>query len=146
MHHFQRQQAIWDVRLMNRVFPQPEFSNWPVCEHYISQARHCAELITHFEITQNEAASLLLRLGTYCCLRAFYQEAEQYLRRALRLYEQAKKPDQPTVAQASHILALVYYRLGNYSEAETLYQCALRIREHSPSAAKCSEWPIRKRP
>ncbi|HEU5380927.1 MAG TPA: toll/interleukin-1 receptor domain-containing protein [Ktedonobacteraceae bacterium] len=121
--------AVQAVRLMNRVFPEPDFGNWPTCERYFSQARKCAENIVRFRVTQKEAAHLLQRLGTYCYLRAYYQDAEDYLRDALRLLEQAKVLDQPAIAQTYNNLALLHHRQGKYQDAKTLYQRAWEIRE-----------------
>lgn len=124
-----RKWAMRTVRLVNRVFPKAEFSNWPTCEKYFSQARRCAELITEYRLTQKEAAPLLLRLGSYCHQRAYYSEAENYLTTALQLYKQAIEPDQPAIAQTLNNLALLYYKQGKYQEAEERYQRALEIRE-----------------
>jgi tetratricopeptide (TPR) repeat protein len=120
--------AIQTVRLMNQVFPEPAFRNWPTCERYFSQARKCAENIVRFRVTQKEAAHLLQRLGTYCYQRAYYQDAEDYLVTALQLQKQAKVPDQPSIAQTINNLALLRHRQGKYQEAEALYQRALEIR------------------
>ncbi|MGH2482434.1 MAG: tetratricopeptide repeat protein, partial [Ktedonobacteraceae bacterium] len=109
------------VRLMSRVFPDAEFSNWSACEQYFVQARRCAELITEFQITQKEAAHLLQHLGSYCYQRAYYQDAERHLTTALHLYEQSKRPDQEALAQTLNNLALVYHKRGKYQEAEEFY-------------------------
>ncbi len=124
-----RQWAMWAVRLVNRAFPQAAFENWPTCEKYFSQARHCAELITTYGLKQKEAAHLLQRLGSYCYQRAYYQEAEQYLTTALHKYEQARGPDQLAIALTLNNLALLYHKQGKYQEAEEHYQHALVIRE-----------------
>lgn len=117
------------VRLMSRVFPDAEFSNWSTCEQYFAQARSCAELITEFHITQKEAARLLQHLGSYCYQRAYYQDAERYLTAALQIYRQSTRPDQGAHAQALNNLGLVYHKQGKYHEAEEHYQQAREMRE-----------------
>jgi len=129
MPNQQRQWAKRIVRMMNRVFPDAEFSNWPTCAKYFSQACHCAELIATFQLTQKEAARLLQRLGTYCYHLGSYWDAERYLAAALELYEQKIGTDQPATAQTLNNLALLYHKQGKYRKAEELYQRALRIRE-----------------
>jgi tetratricopeptide (TPR) repeat protein len=139
-----RQQHRWAsqvVRLVNRVFPEPAFSTWPTCERYFSQARKCASHIIYYQLTHKEAAHLLLRLGTYCYQRAYYQDAIEYLTTALHLYEQAKVPDQIAIAQTSNNLGLVCYRQGKYPEAEAYYQRALDIltRRYGPDHATIAQ-------
>lgn len=117
------------VRLMSRVFPDAEFSNWSICERYFAQARSCAELITEFHITQKEAARLLQHLGSYCCQRAYYEDAEGYLTTAFQIYEQSRRPDQEALAQTFNNLGLVYHKWGRYQEAEEYYQRARELQE-----------------
>src|SRR6266542_2164529 len=47
----QRQWAICAVRLVNHVFPVVDFGTWSLCQHYLPQARICAEYITTFHMT-----------------------------------------------------------------------------------------------
>ncbi len=129
MRRKQRQWATKVVRLVNRIFPQAEFDNWSIWEPYVSQARHCAELITTFELKQKEAAHLLQRLGTYCYHHAYYRDAEEYLTSALQLFQEEIGTDRSATALTLNNLALVYYSQGKYHEAEDLYLQALDIRE-----------------
>ncbi|MGH2479626.1 MAG: tetratricopeptide repeat protein, partial [Ktedonobacteraceae bacterium] len=123
------QWAIQAVRLMNRAFPDAEFSNWPTCEKYFSQARRCDELITEFQLKQKEAADLLQRLGSYCYQRAHYQEAETYLATALQMYKQGNRSDQSAISLTLNDLGLLYHRQGKYQVAEEHYLHARAIRE-----------------
>lgn len=117
------------VRLMNRVFPEPAFRNWPICERYVSQARACAEHIIHYQLRQKEAIRLLQHLGSYCYQRDYYQEAERYLTAARDLHKQVGEADRIVTAVTLNSLALLYHRQGKYQEARALYQDALEIRE-----------------
>jgi tetratricopeptide (TPR) repeat protein len=129
LRRHQRQWASRAVRLLNRVFPEAEFGNWPTCEKYFVQARTCAEHIMTYQLKQKEAARLLQRLGAYCYQRAHYQDAEQYLTAALDVYEQEKKTDQLAIAATLESLALLYQKQGKYQKAQALYQRALQIWE-----------------
>src|SRR5579875_94245 len=117
------------VRLMNRVFPEPDFENWPVCEKYFLQARACAENILRYQLRLKEAAHLLQHLGDYCYQRAYYQDAERYLTAAFNRHRQAKEADLPALAVTLNSLALLYHRQGKYQNAKVLYQEALEVRE-----------------
>lgn len=117
-----RMWAMWTVRLVNIVFPEAEFDNWSICHKYLAQAQNCAELIDNFQLAQKEAAHLLLHLGRYCYQRAYYQDAEKYLTRALELYKQKKVQDPLDTAEVLNSLASLSYEQGKYLQAEALYQ------------------------
>lgn len=125
----QLQWAIQAVRLLNSIFPTAEFSNWPICEKYLSHAKRCADHIIDFHITQDEAADLLWLLACYCDQRAFYDDAERYLIHALRLYERRVGTNLADIAKVLNILALVYDKQGRYQEGEALHQRVLEIRK-----------------
>jgi tetratricopeptide (TPR) repeat protein len=124
----QRQWATRAVRLVSAVFPQADFSNWPTCDKYFSQARHCADLLASLHPVPREAISLLQRLGSYCYQRAWYQETEKHLEMALSLCEQSGDAESER-AQVLTSLAILYHRQGKYHEAENACQDALEIRE-----------------
>jgi len=124
----QRQWATRAVRLVSAVFPQAEFSNWSTCEKYLSQARHCADLLTTLRPAPREGISLLQRLGSYCYQRAWYPEAEKNLKVALRLSEQRGDAESER-AQVLNSLTILYHRQGKYPAAEAAAQKALSIRE-----------------
>ncbi|HEY1353538.1 MAG TPA: FxSxx-COOH system tetratricopeptide repeat protein [Ktedonobacteraceae bacterium] len=132
----QRQWASRAVRLVSAVFPQAEFSTWASCETYLAQARRCAGVIADLRLTVREAVPLLQRLGSYCYQRAWYQEAERYLKSALGLCERSADAETDR-AQVLNSLALLYHRQGNYPAAETAHQCALSLREGAWGAQHC---------
>ena len=123
------------VRLVNFVFPEGDFSSWPLYASYLPHAQECAKLITEYQINQKEAADLLQRLGSYCYWRASYQDAEKYLTHALELYRQILGPEHPDTAQALDSLATLYTKQGKYQEAEAYYRDALQIRERVAESA-----------
>lgn len=126
----QRQWAIYVVHLVNRAFPTADFCAWPVCQRYLPQAQMCAQLITDFALTLNEAAQLLHNLGTYCYERVQYTEAEKHLSSALHLREQTLGFEHIDTADTLNALALLYHQQGSYQQAEFFLQRSLSIHEH----------------
>lgn len=122
------QWATQAVRLVSAVFPRTDFHNWSTCEKYLSQARHCADLLAELQPAPREAIPLLQRLGSYCSQRAWYQEAETHLRMALTLCGQRTDAESER-AQVLNNLAVLYHRQGTYLAGETACQRALEIRE-----------------
>lgn len=133
--------AAQAVRMVNHVFPEVSFDTWAECKRYLPQAQHCATLIHDFQLTLEEGAQLLERLGTYCYRRASYDEAETYLSQALHLYEQHLQANSPAAAQTLNSLGLLQYQQAQYQQAEALHQRALEIREHmlGPDDPKTAE-------
>lgn len=128
------QQQHWASRailLVNRVFPQVSSETWAECNRFLPQARHCAQLIADFQLTLLEAAPLLERLGSYCYLRADYNEAETYLTQALHLHEQRQWEDSIEAARTLNTLGRLYHRQARYAEAEQLHLRALELREQA---------------
>ncbi len=117
------------VRLIYTVFPSAEFETWSLCEKYLIQAKECARLIEEFGLVEDEAAQLLLCLGSYRYQRAYYQEAEQYFKQALQIFQALAGSEHPGISYALNSLALLYHRRGHYQQAETAYQRALELRE-----------------
>ncbi len=74
-HHWAEQA----IRVVNHAFPAVRFDTQAICERYLPQAQHCANLITQFDLTLKEGALLLERLGSFCSRRASYDEAKTYL-------------------------------------------------------------------
>jgi tetratricopeptide (TPR) repeat protein len=125
----QRQWAIWVVQLVNAAFPSSDFSNWPICEIYLPHAQLCAEYVTRWHLVSDDAAELLYDLGSYCCERALYSDAETYLTQALSIREQEAGLEHLETAQCMGALALLYQEQGSYERAETFYQRSLAIYE-----------------
>ncbi len=136
-HHW----ACQTIRVVNRVFPEVRFDTWAECKRYLPQAQHCATLIHDFQLTMQEGALLLERLGTYCSRRASYAEAETYLSQALYLYEYHLQASSSDAAQTINSLALLSYQQAQYQKAEALHQRALEIRERvlGPDHPKTAE-------
>jgi tetratricopeptide (TPR) repeat protein len=125
----QREWAMCVVRLVNRAFPSANLDAWPICQRYLPQAQMCAELITEFSLTLDEAAQLLSNVGDYCYERALYAEAERYLFSAFSLREQTSGPEHIDTARSLNALALLDRQLGRYQQAELLLKRSLSIYE-----------------
>lgn len=119
------------VRLIYTIFPSAEFETWSVCEKYLSQAKECARLIEEFCLVEDEAAQLLLCLGTYRLQCAYYQEAERYFDQALQICQELAGSEHPGTSYALNGLALLYHMRGHYQQAEAFFQHALELRENA---------------
>jgi tetratricopeptide (TPR) repeat protein/transcriptional regulator with XRE-family HTH domain len=117
------------VKLVNHVFPEPEFSQWETSQLYLPHAQICAELIERWDMAFPEAARLLHRTGDYLYKRERYQEVEPFYQRAQTIYEQVLGPVHPDVARMLHYLALLNNEFGKYEQVGLLLQQALAIYE-----------------
>jgi tetratricopeptide (TPR) repeat protein len=127
----QRQCAERVVMAVNRVFPDAEFSTWPLCQRYLAQAQACALLIKQWGMKFAEATRLLDRVGRYLYQRASYAEAESFYQQALEIREQVPGPEHPDVATTLSNLASLYWDQSRYALAEPLLLRSLSIREQA---------------
>jgi tetratricopeptide (TPR) repeat protein len=130
----QRRWATLVVRLVNHVFPVVSFKTWEKCQRYLPHAQHCADLISHYELTLKEGALLLERLGFYRFQQAAYDDAETYLEQALELYKEHLQADTLDEAQTINSLAMLHSELAHYQEAEKLHERARELREQELNA------------
>jgi len=124
-----RQWAERAVRVVNRVFPAPEVSNWSRCERLLSHTQKCAEWIDKEGLEFEEAAHLLNQAGYSLYVRGRYSEAEPLYEYALKIREQVFGLKSSNVAVSLNNLAMLYYTQGRYTEAEPLHKRALEIVE-----------------
>jgi Tfp pilus assembly protein PilF len=117
------------VQALNKVFPFPQFQNWPQCERLIPHAIVAGRLVEDFGLDSVAASRLLNRSGLYLDDRARYAEAEPLYQRALAIREKALGADHPDTATSLNNLATLYYHQGRSGEAEPLYRRTLAIRE-----------------
>jgi tetratricopeptide (TPR) repeat protein len=117
------------IRAVNAVFPVVEFTMWPRCGRYLSNAQECAKLIEPNAMKFPEAAHLLNKIGRYLHERGRYTEAEQPLKQALSIREQQLGLEHPDTATSLNNLGMLYYALGKYPETKALHTRALSIRE-----------------
>jgi len=122
------------VRALNRVFPSPEFTQWPWCERLLPQALSGAALIEAWDFEFEAAGRLLNQTAYYLHDRARYEEAEPLYQRALGIAEKALGAEHPYVGAGLNNLAALYHAQGRYEEAEPLYQRALAITEKALGA------------
>jgi tetratricopeptide (TPR) repeat protein len=115
------------VRALNRVFPDPEFSNWLDCERLLPHARESAKLIEERGMVFSEVGRLLNCIGCYLKERAQYADAEPLFQRALKIREQVLGLQHPDVATSLNNLATLYRAQGKYADSEPLYQRAAEI-------------------
>jgi len=117
------------VRVVNRLFPDVQFSTWELCQRYLPQTQVCADLIIQYQLAFPEAARLLDRTGHYLYKRGRYTEADPLLHHALAISEKVLGPEHPDTTTSLNDLASLYQAQGKYKQAEPLFQRALAIRE-----------------
>ena len=127
----QRRCAERVVLAVNRVFPDPEFSTWSLCQRYLAQVQACAVLIKQWGMKFAEASRLLHRVGQYLYQRARYAEAESLYQQALEIHEQVLGPEHPEVATILSNLASLYWDQSRFTLAEPLFLRALSIRKQA---------------
>ncbi len=126
-----RTQRLWAERIVEalaRVFPDPEFRNWPQCERLLPHARAAVQHVVDFGFESESAGHLLNGTGHYLDDRAEYAEAEALYQHALALHEKAFGPEGPETAASLNNLAALYRSTSRYEEAEPLFRRALGIR------------------
>jgi tetratricopeptide (TPR) repeat protein len=114
------------VRALNEVFPDGEYSAWPLCSRLIPHAELLASIIGSYGFRFPEAARLMNQAGYYLKQRAQYAEAEELYQRALSIREKVLGSEHPYIATTLNDLALLYYSQGKYAEAEPLCHSTVR--------------------
>lgn len=137
----QRQWAERAIRVVNRAFPEVEFSTWALCQQYLPHAKISRTIIQQWNMEFLEAAELLYRVGYYLWDRSQYTEAEPFLQNALAIREKSLGLEDPEVAQTLNLLGVIYSDTDKYTQAESLLQRALAIREKTldPEDPKVAE-------
>src|SRR5262249_1592066 len=125
----ERRWAERAVRAVTSVFPDVEYSNWPLCGRLIPHAQLLASLIDKYGFDFPEAARMMDQAGEYLDDPGQYAEAEPLYQRALAIREKVLNAEHPDVAHSLNNLAGLYRVQGRYSEAEHLCQRALAIYE-----------------
>ncbi len=117
------------VRALNRVFPAPEFENWPRCERLSPHVKVLAREIDAQCVELEEAGRLLNLAGIYLDERGRYREALPLYQRSLRILEKMLGEEHPNVAASLNNLAMLHHDQGGYDQALPLYERSLRIWE-----------------
>ena len=116
------------IRALERVFPWPEFSAWPVCERLLPHGLAALSSPAAKRLETIEAGSLVNSIADYLHRRAHFHDAEPLFVRSLRITRKALGDEHPTVATALNNLAELYRNQGRLEEARPLFEQSLRIR------------------
>ena len=108
------------VRALDGVFPDVEYSAWPLCGRLISHAQPLASLIDEYGFDFPEAARLMNRAGQYLAERAQYAEAELFFKRALDIREKALGHEHPDTVSALKNYATLLRKMSRENEADEL--------------------------
>ncbi len=117
------------VRAVTKSFPDPEFSNWLLCEQLLPHARACVTHLADYNLEILEATRLLNDLGLYLDRRHQYAEAEATHKQALSIRERLLGSENPHTALSLNNLALTYGHQGRFKEALPLQERVVLIRE-----------------
>jgi len=127
----QRHWAERAVRVVSRILPQVDSTNWLNYEVYFPHAQVCADWIKQWNLMLPDAVHVLNQVGRYLEERGHYANAEPFYQRALRINEQQLGREDPETARSLNNLARLHTKLGQYGDAEPLAQRALQISEQT---------------
>ncbi len=139
--------GLWRTRVVgaiNNTFPNPEFSNWPVCKRLVPHAAVVAKQLSEQQMSTEAAAFVCACLGSYLQSQGQCQLAETLHKQSTEIRRTALGEDHPDFAASLNNLALLYESMGRYEEAEPLYKQATEIRrtalgeDHPDSSAERS--------
>ena len=122
---------IWATRAvatMSSVFPNPEFSNWPLCSRLGPHAELAIRHVTDYGFKSARAARVCACLGYYLNSQGQYRLAEPLYKQDMEITRAALGEDHPEFASSLDNLAGLYDSMGRYEEAEPLFKQAVEIR------------------
>ena len=125
-------QHIWTkriVRTMERIFPQPTFANWALCDQLLPHVKIAADFSDEFALNIEELASLLNRAGIYLSHWHRPAEAEEFYERSLAIQERRQGKSHPGLAPILNNLGTLYRIQGLLAKAQRLYERSLDISE-----------------
>jgi tetratricopeptide (TPR) repeat protein len=136
-------ERVWaerTVRAVKQVFPWPEVKTWEMCRQLLAHGQACAALIEQWQMELVEGAHLLNSVGVYLAARGDYQEAQEYLEKAVVLSRNTVGDEHPGTAMTLHNLANIYRNQGKHDQAMVLHKQAYTIwrkilGEHHPDIA-----------
>ncbi|KAI1747810.1 P-loop containing nucleoside triphosphate hydrolase protein [Xylaria castorea] len=118
------------ISRLARVFPEPEFSNWPACRKLFPHVEQAALYDLEDKESQQleDFQQMLYYGGWYSSDQGRYAAAETMLQKAIAT---AKKvfDAEDNMANAMNTLAFVYMRQKRWKLAEQLFRETLKIRE-----------------
>jgi tetratricopeptide (TPR) repeat protein len=123
----QRQWIDRVVKVLVRVFPTIEATDWQLSQRYLPQVQGCLTLMEQWQTVLPEGALLLERASHYLQEQKRYADGEPLLIRALSIRQTHLGSLHPDVTISLEKLAEIYQAQGKYSLAEPLLQQSLEI-------------------
>jgi tetratricopeptide (TPR) repeat protein len=130
----QEKQEEWAekaVGLVNDAFPtqSDKYANWPACSRLLAHARAAADQAEELEVGLEDTSRLLNELGLHLGDRARFDEAEELLRRSLRISNEVSGIDDDKVATILNNIGTILGEKGDLEGALRFGKQALRIAE-----------------
>jgi tetratricopeptide (TPR) repeat protein len=117
------------VRALNRVFPEPDYPNWSLCDRLLLHARAVAALVAPYQLQFEAVSNILDKTARYLRERGQYTEAKPLLQTSLDIRQQLFGETHPDIATSLNNLASLHKDQKQYSEAELLYRQSLEMRQ-----------------
>ena len=119
------------VRILHRLFTydQYDMKTWDDCARLMP---HVQSLLTHekdLTIETEEIADLYAQGAGWLQYTALYEEALDWYKKAMAIYEKVLGSDHPSTATTYNNIATAYYKQGAYTKALDWYKKAMAIRE-----------------
>ena len=134
------------LRVVERAFPEADYSNWQVCEELLSHALACSAHADKYEVLTREAGLLPGLIGHFFQQRGQMTASLAPTEGALRACERFTKAS-PDNTEGLRNLSLAHSQLGAVREAQgdvagalAAYQAALTIRERLVANPANAEW------
>jgi tetratricopeptide (TPR) repeat protein len=115
------------------AFPNVEFSHWSACDRLIPHIRTCTAFIEKYGIDSYFAGRLYGLTGTYLHSRGQLNEAADFWKRSLAIYESLFGDDCPKLIPLLTNLGEYARELANYGESESLHERALSLWRKDPN-------------
>jgi tetratricopeptide (TPR) repeat protein len=129
----QQEWAKQTIRAVSKAFQSTKQDLLQERERYFPHGQTCFAWIQKWTFCFQEAAQLLLEMGNYAQRRMYYEQAEEYLQRAIEIIEKIRASGHPDRALIYNNMASLYFEEGKYDSAELYFQKAMHIWEQKPS-------------
>ncbi|MBU1626361.1 tetratricopeptide repeat protein, partial [bacterium] len=117
------------LRAVNETFDfdKDDVKSWEKCSRLLP---HAVAILRHPGIKggdTSETGELMNKLGDLMLNKCSYQDARNFLKKALKIYKAIYGKNHPKLADTYHSIGLINQELGQYSKAKRYFDLALSI-------------------